>query len=546
MQTWGDLMDVRPGWRRVRSVIRLAAGIGVVAVLVVTAQTAGTPTDPRTIAGPYALLLSASADLGPSRAHRVQVTAALRNGSRPAALIEWAAHRDLSVRWRPGDQWAVITGAPSGLASAFGLAVHDYRGRLGQLFYASPQQPRVPDPLGGEVEELGRILSFTPFHDARPPMVPLDVPGQGLSPEALLRTYDVEPLAKQGYTGKGVTVVVFAFDGFDQSDLDMFSSDFGLPKFTPDVLGGMPSQRTGEATMDLEAIHAMAPDAKKVLVNARPTVEGGGTYEKIAAMMEDAQRHYPGAVWSLSIGWGCDKLVTAADLVPVRAALRAAHAKGTTAFDASGDLAGLECKGGENWSTPPGPDEIGLDSVASVPEMTDVGGTSLSTDHDGNWVSEQAWFDIPLLQGTGGGVSALFPRPPWQEHLDVGKGENRRLTPDIAAVADPHTGVKIVFGQTVVAAGGTSLAAPLWAGITAVIDQYLAEHGGLPLGDVNPLLYEVAQGARLPGFRHVPMGANAVDRSMATYDLVTGLGTPHVDNLAEDLLAIQKSFIGVG
>jgi len=319
-----------------------------------------------------------------------------------------------------------------------------------------------------------------------------------------------------------------------------------LPQFTPDVLGGMPSQRSGEATMDLESIHAMAPDAKTVLVNARPTVEGGGTYEKIAAMMEDAQHHYPGAVWSLSIGWGCDKLITAADLVPVRAALQAAHAKGTTAFDASGDLAGLECKGGENWSTPPGPDEIGLDAVASVPEMTDVGGTSLSTDHDGNWVSEQAWFDIPLLQGTGGGVSALFGRPQWQEHLDVGKGENRRLTPDIAAVADPHTGVKIVFGQTVVAAGGTSLAAPLWAGITAVIDQYLTEHDGLPLGDVNPLLYEVAQGARRPGFRHVPMGANAVDRSMATYDLVTGLGTPHVDNLAEDLLAIQKSFIGVG
>ncbi len=112
--------------------------------------------------------------------------------------------------------------------------------------------------------------------------MPLDVPGQGLSPEALLRTYDVESLAKQGFTGKGQTVVVFAFDGVDQPDLDMFTSMFGLPKFTPDVVGGMASQRTGEATMDLEAIHALAPEAKTVLVNARPTVEGSGAYEKIA------------------------------------------------------------------------------------------------------------------------------------------------------------------------------------------------------------------------------------------------------------------------
>ena len=106
--------------------------------------------------------------------------------------------------------------------------------------------------------------------------------------------------------------------------------------------------------------------------------------------------------------------------------------------------------------------------------------------------------------------------------------------------------MKFVFGQMVLAAGGTSLSAPLWAGITAVMDQYLADHGGRPLGDINPLLYEVAQGARLPGFRHVPLGANAVDRSMLTYDLVTGLGTPQVANLAEDLLAIQKTWIGVG
>ena len=60
-------------------------------------------------------------------------------------------------------------------------------------------------------------------------------------------------------------------------------------------------------------------------------------------------------------------LISAADLAPVAAALAAAQKHGTSAFDASGDAAGLECKGGDDWSSPPGPDDIGLDAVSSLP-----------------------------------------------------------------------------------------------------------------------------------------------------------------------------------
>jgi kumamolisin len=292
--------------------------------------------------------------------------------------------------------------------------------------------------------------------------------------------------------------------------------------------------------MDLQAVHAIAPDAKKVLVNARPTVEGDGAYEKIAAMLTDADRRYPGAVWSFSIGWGCDKLITAADLVPVRAALVAAQRNGTTAFDASGDLAGLECKGGQEWSTPPHEDNIGLDAVASMPEMTSVGGTTLSTDAAGTWIEETSWFDAPLSQGTAGGVSNLYERPVWQAALDVGQGAGQRLTPDISAVADPFTGVRIVLDQQQVVGGGTSLSAPLWAGIAAVINQYLTANGGALLGDLNPLLYRITEGARLPAFHDVVRGGNAVYDAGPGYDLATGIGTPDVDNLAKVLLETQR------
>ncbi|MCX6484199.1 MAG: S53 family peptidase [Mycobacterium sp.] len=518
----------------------LLTAITVAAFLLLSPRGPSALTAVDRITGPYAGLLDDSTDLGPARGDHVQVTAALHGSARPGELIGWAQRHHLSVRWRPDDRWAIIDGAPAVVAQAFGVDVHDYRGRRGQLFYASPQQPPVPNPVRAEVAELGRILSYTPHREAKPPVMPLEVPAQGLAPEALLRTYNIGPLRDGGYTGKGVTAIVFAFDGFDQADLDLYSTTFNLPKFSPEVVGGQPPARRGEATMDLEAIHAIAPDAKKVLVNARPTVEGEGSYEKIAAMMEQADRAYPGAVWSFSIGWGCDKLITAADLAPARAALTKALANGTTAFDASGDLAGLECKGGQEWSAPPSADDVGLDAVASIPEMTNVGGTTVSTDATGAWLAEQAWFDAPLSQGTAGGVSSLFERPDWQAALDPGRGAGRRLAPDISAVADPFTGVRIVFNQQELVGGGTSLSAPLWAGMTAVMNQYLVDNGGRGIGDLNPVLYEMAEAARLPAFRDVVLGGNAVDAAGPGYDLVSGLGTPDVNNLSKNLLLVQK------
>lgn len=503
------------------------------------APAALTGSPPNTIGGPYAALLNTAQNLGPARGDHVELTAALRGTSAPTALAGWAERRGLTLDWPPGRNWATIAGAPDTVAAALNVTIHDYRGRLGQVFYASPQQPAVPSAVRGEVTELGRVLSYLPHHESVPVIMPLSVSNKSVSPAALQKTYDVEPLHRQGYTGKGQTVLVFAFDGFDQSDLDNFSTTFGLPPLIPELLGPIPTQRNGEAAMDLQAVHAMAPDARKVLVNARPTVESGGSYRKIGELMAEADRRYPGAVWSFSIGWGCDRLINAADLAPARAALIAAQRHGTTAFNASGDLAGLECKGGDEWSAPPGPDDIGLDSVASLPEMTDVGGTRLSVDADGRWLGEQSWFDPPLSQGTGGGTSSLFERPPWQSGFAPEAG-TRRLTPDVAALADPFTGMRFFFNGAQVIGGGTSLSAPLWAGIAATMNQYLVNNGGEQIGHLNPLLYEIAQGARLPGFRDVTLGGNAVDLAGPGYDLVTGLGTPHAENLAKNLLAVQR------
>ena len=182
--------------------------------------------------------------------------------------------------------------------------------------------------------------------------------------------------------------------------------------------------------------------------------------------------------------------------------------------------------------------------MASLPEMTNVGGSTLSTDADGQWLDEQAWFNVPLSQGTGGGVSALFDQPRWQAdaatQVDPKRSAGKRMTPDISAVADPYTGVRIVVDKEVVVGGGTSQAAPIWAGLTAVMTQYLTANGGRPIGALNPLLYRIATGAPRPAFRDVVLGGNAIDTAGPGYDLVSGLGTPNLENLAENLLLLQK------
>lgn len=492
------------------------------------------------ITGPYASLLAASTNLGPSQAGDAQLTVTLAGGTRPTTLIDWAQSRGLVVRWRDGDDWAVVAGPAPRLSEAFAVPIRDYRGRRGQTFYASPRQPDVPTAVRGEATAVGRILSYLPYRMARP-VLPRDVPRPGLSPQHLLTAYNATPLVDAGHTGRGQTIVFFAFDGFDQRDLDMFADSSVLPRFTPVVIDGPLGEAHGETVMDLEVAHAIAPDARLVVVNARPTLEGGGTFEKIGAMFDDAARQYPGSVWSLSIGWGCEALVTAADLEPVRDALTNAHRRGIAVFDASGDAGGLECKGGQDWSAAPGPDDVGVDSIASLPEITSVGGTTLSTDMAGRWLDESAWVDVPMSQGTSGGVSRLFARPAFQHDLSLERDAEHRLVPDVSAVADPFTGVKLIYQQAPRIGGGTSQSAPIWAAFTVLMNQYVIDRGGRPLGDINTLLYRVAEGSHLPGFRDITMGGNAVDTPGPGYDLVTGLGSPNVANLASDLLDAQTA-----
>jgi kumamolisin len=480
------------------------------------------------------------------------VDVALSSAGRPASLTDWAGHHGLRVTWQRGQNWAGVTGSSTRMAEAFGTPIHEYRSPDGVEFYAAPQDIAVPAALRGSVLQVGHLVGYRkPVIRTIPsPGLHTDVPPDGIGPKQALALYQATSLAQAGFTGKGDTVVFFEWSPPNQSDLDAFSSKAGLSKISPVNDGSFADSPGGaailEATMDFEDVHAIAPDAKLVAVDAGPTFHANDAHtvgENIAQMFTQTASKYPDSVWSSSIGWFCSRDVNQADLLPIQNALQAAHGKGITAYDASGDTDGLECKeNSATFSAPPKQSDVGVDAIASLPAMTSVGGTHVSVDNDGNWVAEQTWVDSTAQQGTGGGLDINWPRPDWQKAdgvADVGD-TTHRLVPDVSADADPSSGLMMVSDGEVEPGGGTSQAAPIWAALTVLMNEYLRAHGGHSIGDINPLLYRIARGAAKPAFHDVTLGGNAVFLAGPGYDPVTGLGSPNAANLAADLLDLQK------
>src|SRR5215211_2049268 len=112
---------------------RFPALVAASSLVVASGLAAGcAPTGSAVIGGPFAALLADSTDLGPSRAVGVQLTLTLPGSARPDGLMDWAIARELRVRWRAGDQWAVVEGDAGDVAEAFDVPVHDYRRPKGQ------------------------------------------------------------------------------------------------------------------------------------------------------------------------------------------------------------------------------------------------------------------------------------------------------------------------------------------------------------------------------------------------------------------------------
>ena len=392
-----------------------------------------------------------------------------------------------------------------------------------------------------------------------------------LTPHTLRLAYGVQALTDKGYTGKGQTVVDIVSFGSPtlQQDMDTFDRQFGLPDITLKILAPLGSkpfdpnddEMVGwqqETTLDVEIIHAIAPDAGiVVLASTVDETEGTIGLPQFLQLEQYAVQHHLGQIFSQSFTASEATLADGAGQQLVQqfdAFYQQIATQGYTVLNASGDSGATDCavldcldSSGStdpaNYATTP---TIGY--PASDPWVTTAGGTTIQGGA-GNY-DESAWAcDGQSSSCSGGGASQFFAQPEYQKSLSSSIQSllnGKRGIPDIAADADPATGMAFYVDGQWAQAGGTSAAAPLWAGLIAVANQM----AGHPLGFINPALYKLGASPTVAqDFRDITTGNNTVAIPGGTvqgfhsgpgWDLVTGWGAPQADHLLPDLIAAMQ------
>jgi subtilase family serine protease len=382
--------------------------------------------------------------------------------------------------------------------------------------------------------------------------------GQTYTPRQMRIAYGVESLCQQGYTGKGQTVILIESFGSPtiQADLDAYSRRFSLPLTTVDVRAPLSMRAASgtedakgwavETTLDVETVHAIAPEAKIVVLTS-PVAETQGVVglPEFRWLQQYAVDNHLGNVVSQSYGAselslddaaGRDELQQWNDFYR-----RATTQQEMTFLASSGD------GGATNYATA---DDARTRQLASVPTTSfpanspwvlTVGGTVLSINGATlQEVQESAW------PRSGGGFSAFYSTPSYQQLLPASTQsqlQNRRGVPDVAASADPRAGLVIHHQGKYRVIGGTSASAPLWAALIAIGNQL----AGRPLGFVNPAIYQIGTSDKAKtDFRDVTNGNNS-QAGVPGYDAapgwdpVTGFGAPIADKLLPDLIAARAS-----
>jgi len=417
--------------------------------------------------------------------------------------------------------------------------------------------------VGGGQSKTTNVTSTTPSLQATEtgnakdngvcPIELKDIP-TCLTPRTLRMAYGIQQLIDQGFTGKGQTVIDIVSFGSPtlKQDMEKFNQQFGLPPLDLQIISPLNvpeydprNDKRGwaaETTLDVQIIHAIAPDAKIVVLTS-PVAEIQGTIglPEFRQLNQYVIDHKLGSVVSQS--WGASELTLQdekgqQELQAWDTMLQqGTQQHGITYFSSSGDDGATDkanLMGTQVAHVPT------TSFAAASPWITSVGGTSVR--HVGNTFTEQAW------NGSGGGFSRFYKTPSYQQGLsaEIQKQlKNRRGVPDVSGDADPYTGLAFYQNGAWSMAGGTSASAPLWAGIMAIANQM----AGRPLGFINPALYKLGANpaSYSQNFRDVTVGNNTnVAAGVQGYpavpgwDSVTGLGTPKAEKLVPDLIRAMK------
>jgi subtilase family serine protease len=337
--------------------------------------------------------------------------------------------------------------------------------------------------------------------------------------------------------GTGQSVALLELDGYFTNDIALYESQAGLSNAVVltnvliDSFSGAAGSDNVEVALDIEMAVAMAPALSKVIVYEESN--GGNIADLLNRMVSDNAAKQISSSWLIGDDPSFD------------IAYKQMAAQGQSFFQASGDD-GAFYTANEN-----------VEQNTDDTNVTLVGGTTLSTTTAGGaWSSETVWnwyITDPANApgGSGGGTNFNgIAIPSWQTGINMTTNQGSttlRNIPDVALTAD-NIFIVADNGQQE-SVGGTSAAAPLWAGYAALMNQQAVAAGRTAVGFVNPAVYAIgASAGYATNFHDITTGNNTnttvVNKYFAVpgYDLCTGWGTPAGQNLITSLAGQPDAF----
>lgn len=461
-----------------------------------------------------------------------------------AKIAGWLGGQGLAVdEIARGGTWVRFHGTAANVAKAFSTEIRNYTFN-GVTNYANASEPAVPKSLGPMVAAIRGLHSVHMKPAARKLPAPEFTTGSGthyLSPEDIGTIYNVGALASQGIDGTGQTIAIVGATTITLDDTVAFRAKFNQPvgklvlRSGP-TAAGVDKDAQFEAAVDLQWAGAVAPGATLLYVSDA-SVEEAMEFIIDNGLAPVISSSY--AEGNFGFSSYCDSADYVTDALFQQGMAQYANAVGITIINASGDTGAAGCdangvamaRGGRSVTLP-----------SAVPEVTAVGGTTFkegaasywNTTNSGNggsaksYIPETAWNDSFIekqLSASGGGASVIFAKPAWQ----VGPGvpnDGARDVPDVSfSASSSHDPYMVCSGGCgVYVVGGTSVGAPIFAGMIALLNQYeiskgLQTAGGQ--GNVNPGLYQMAQ--TVPSaFHDITLGDNIVPCAAGSPDCVNG------------------------
>ncbi|HVN06046.1 MAG TPA: S53 family peptidase [Bryobacteraceae bacterium] len=436
------------------------------------------------------------------------------------AVVRFAAANGLTVTGTARNRLVVdVAGTVTNIERAFHVTMNSYwYPAENRNFYGPDREPELD--LNVPILYISGLDNFTvptpknlrsQAPDAGSQTTGSGPGGQFVGSDMRAAYYGAGPL-----TGAGQSVGLFEFAGYEISDVQLYFQKLNQPFNVPVSgvsLNGMslscapPSCDDSEQVLDIEMAVSLAPGLSQVVVYVGAS--DVSIFRQMAADNTSKQ---------LSCSWGWRDNETSLDPI-----FKEFAAQGQSVFVATGDY-GSSTPGGSTWP-------------ADDPYVTAVGGTDLTTTGPGGaWASETGWSGSAGMPSKNG-----VPIPAYQQLAGVVNSSNQGSTtlrniPDVAAEANTNQ-YSCWDGFCSGGNGGTSYAAPQWAGFTALANEQAASRGIAPLGFLNPAIYRIGLAKIFDSdFHDIVSGSNGKYSAVGGFDLVTGWGSFIGPNLIDTLL----------